>query len=166
MKHIFKADWKTTQRGQISPIIIILTKTQLKRILFLLNSKQCASEMLPLAFVPMCSSVLFWKGVVPFGLPNSTWQLNGMACTLSDVSKWEDGCLLRSLSLFRIHCSAYSRLSWCVWQWQVATMVECLLWLRYWHIGHACPQWELDSAKVVLRHLWLLWAGIQESVKN
>lgn len=32
--------------------------------------------------------------------------------------------------------------------------MECLLRLHHWHIGHVCSQWELDSAKVVLRHLF------------
>lgn len=81
---------------------------------------------------------------MPFWLANTTWQLNGTACTLTDLSKWEDGCLLRSP--FQIHRVARSKLSWCFLRWQVTTIVECLLWLHHcWHVGHACSQWELES---------------------
>lgn len=92
-----------------------------------------------------------------------------MACTLTDVSKWEDSCPLQSLSLFQTHYICYSRLSCCFLQWQVATIVECLLWLHHWHIGHTCSQWDLDSATVVLHHLfsfWFSWTGFQASVKK
>lgn len=45
-------------------------------------------------FLYVCLSVLFNFFLGGCGAILSTWQLNGTACALTDVSKWEDSCLL------------------------------------------------------------------------